>query len=48
MIILISVILHYVHYCHPNFKNVIKIQGYVLLQFLRTYQKYTIIITIKA
>ena len=48
MIISLSVILHYVHYCHPNKTNVVKIQGHVWLQMLHICQKYAFIITIMA
>ena len=47
-IISLSVILHYVHYCHPNLKKVIKIQGYVWLWMLHIFQNYTFLITIMA
>ena len=46
MIISLSVIIHYVHYCHPNFKNVVKIQGYVWSRLLHIWQKYAFIVTI--
>ena len=42
-----SVILHYVHYCHPNLKNVVKIQGHVWLGMLNIWKNYTFIITVK-
>ena len=46
-IIPLSVIIHCVHYCHPN-KNIIKIQGYAWLQMVYISQKYTFLITIMA
>ena len=48
MIISLSVVLHYIHYCHPNLKNVVNIQGHVCLQTLCICQKYTSIITVMA
>ena len=48
MIISLSVILHCVHYCHPNLKNVINIKGYVWFWMLHICQKYEFIITIMA
>ena len=48
MIISLSVILHYIHYWHPNLKNVVNIQGHVWLWMLHICQKYAFIITITA
>ena len=48
MIISSSVIPKYVHYCQPNYKNVIKIQSYVWLQMLHIYQNYTFVVTVMA
>ena len=41
-------ILHYVHYCHPNLKNVVRILGHVWLWILHICQKYAFIINIMA
>ena len=46
-IISLSVIIHYIHYCHPN-KNVINIQGHLWLWMLYIYQDYTFLMTIIA
>ena len=48
MIIYLSVILHYVHYFHPNSKKFVKIQGHVWLRIMNICQKYTFIINIMA
>ena len=48
MIISLSLIIHYAHYCHPNENNVVKIQGYVWLWMLNIYQIYVFVITIMA
>ena len=42
----LSVIINYVHCCHPIYKSSINIQGYLLLWILYIRQKYTFIITI--
>ena len=47
-IISLSVILHYVHLCHPNFKNVVKIQDHVWLRKLHIFQNYTFLVTLMA
>ena len=47
-IISLSVILHYVHYFHPNIKIFTKIQVHVWLQMFHICQKYTFIITFMA
>ena len=44
-ILSLLVILHCVHYCHPNLKNVVKIQGHLWLQMLHICQIYKFLIT---